>query len=187
MAVLPPSDPALLESFARSMRDLREAAGQPTIRQLAKAAGYSERTVSTVLKGRLQQSRKAVQAVAAALGADHEDWGQRWDALNLALHPPMHPRGDLCGIDSCLNPRHGRWSNTHHLHNRLYGDPTAGRFSSKTHPDVCSVDGCGRPYRARGLCKSHYDQHLAARAAPIAGIAEGRAGSTAAGLSVAMS
>ncbi len=157
MAVLPPSDPALLEDFARSMRDQREAAGEPTIRQLAKTADYSERTISKVLKDRLQHSRRAVQAVAAALGADGEEWGRRWDALNLAPHPPIHARGDLSAIEGCPNPRHGRWCNTHDLHNRLYGHPAAGRFSPKTHPAVCSVDGCGRPYRARGLCKSHYD------------------------------
>ena len=29
---------------------------------------------------------------------------------------------------------------THRLHQQLYGDPLAGRFSPKTHPDVCSVD-----------------------------------------------
>ncbi len=133
MSVSPPRDPAMLQSFARSMRDLQGAAGQPTIRQLAKAAGYSERTVSNVLKGRLQESRGAVQAVAAALRADPEEWGRRWDTLTLALHPPIHPRGNLCAIEGCPNPRHGRWCNPHHLHNRLYGDPTAYRFSPTTH------------------------------------------------------
>lgn len=50
MPVLPPCDPARIQRFAQSMRAMRESAGQPPIKELARAAGYSETTVRDVLK-----------------------------------------------------------------------------------------------------------------------------------------
>lgn len=154
MPVLPPRDPAVLQAFARSIHELREAASQPTVKELASATGYSDSTVRDVLKGRRQQSRRAVQAVAAALGADAEEWGRRWDDLDLALHPP---RSNAAPSMVAQQPTGAMVQHPPPAQGELYGDPTAGRFSPKTHPAVCSVEGCDRPYRARGLCKRHYD------------------------------
>jgi hypothetical protein len=143
------------------LRDLREAAGRTTIKDPASAMGYIDATVRGARRGRLQQSRRALQAVAAALGGDAEEYGRRWEDLDLALHPPQQ---SLRGRRLPQRPW-GPWCSAHRRHKELYGDPTAGRFSPKTHPEVGSVEGRERPYRARGLCKSRYDRYLAARGA----------------------
>ena len=61
------------------------------------------------------------------------------------------------GADPNSKPR-GRYCSTHQCHAQLYGDPLAGRFSPKAHPATCTVDGCDRPYRSRGMCRRHYEQ-----------------------------
>ncbi len=33
-------------------------------------------------------------------------------------------------------------------------------MSTNKPPKVCSVEGCGRPVRARGMCQTHYKQVL---------------------------
>lgn len=53
-------------------------------------------------------------------------------------------------------PHHNVFSGTHQRHKLLYGDPIAGRFSPKTHPLICAIEGCDRPYRAKGLCSLTY-------------------------------
>ncbi|GAA1428453.1 hypothetical protein GCM10009616_08090 [Microlunatus lacustris] len=62
---------------------------------------------------------------------------------------PCQGSGDVTNgakVEGCPNKPKGRLCWTHHRHKRLYGDPRAGRFSPKTHPAACSVEGCERPY-----------------------------------------
>jgi lambda repressor-like predicted transcriptional regulator len=152
MPVLPPSDHAVLRAFAQSIRDLREAAGRPPIRHLANVTGYSESTVRDVLKGRLQQSRRVVQAVAAALGADPEEWGRRWDALNLSLHPGLvlrRPRSAFCEIAGCPNKSRARWcTRTGCTGSSMAIRPRAGSRPSPTRRSARLGDAIGPTERA---------------------------------------
>jgi hypothetical protein len=61
-----------------------------------------------------------------------------------------------------------RWCSTHQRHSDLYGGPTVGRFSPKIHPPTCTVNGCDRPYYAKGKCRPHHEraQHWTASAPP---------------------
>lgn len=68
------------------------------------------------------------------------------------------PQERRCAVDGCPNEPRPRLCGTHERHQGLYGDPTAGRFSPKTHPATCAVEGCDEPYRAKGLCKQHYER-----------------------------
>ncbi len=154
---------ALLAALAESLRELRERAGRPSISSLRRATGFSEATVCDALSGRLRPSRRVVTALAAALGADPDTWQSRWDTLDRAQQSvpgarwrraPDQPAG--CLVEGCPNESSGRLCSTHRRHERLYGDPTAGPFNATSHSPTCSVDGCDRPYSAKGLCRPHY-------------------------------
>jgi hypothetical protein len=151
----PPSDPALLQSFARFSTPLREAADPPTIRQLASATGYSDMIVRQVLAGRVRQSRRAVQAVAAALGGDAEEWD---DAGTIWTWPCIR-RAASAAPSKVAPTAHGRMVMVQHEPPARTGlrRPDRGPVLTQDPPDVCSVEGCDRPYRARGLCQSHDD------------------------------
>ena len=173
--VEPAAVPAVAE-FAGSLRDLRQVAGQPSLSQLAMLAGCSASTAREALAGRRLPSRSTALALVVVLGGDPELWGVRWDALDTVVQegrePPVTRRGPdgaaVCQVDGCPNVARGRWCSTHRRHFHLYGDPTAGRFSSKTHPDTCSVEGCCQPYWSLGFCRPHYRRHKAAQAAAAA-------------------
>lgn len=163
----------VVAEFARSLRDLRQAAGEPSISWLAQAAGYSRTAVSDALSGRRKPTRPVVQAIVTALGGDPQLWGGRWDVFEAAVQEARRsavtrtgPDGSPgCQVEGCPNTPRGRWCSTHRLHYRLYGDPTAGRFSPKSHPQVCSIEGCEKPYRSLGLCQQHYRRQRAREAA----------------------
>ena len=140
--------------LAGSLRQLRAIAGQPTITCLATIVGASRSAVSDAFSGRRRPARWLTLALVAELGGDQQEWAVRWDELDAALRPTGR-----CEVDGCPNnkPR-GRYCSTHQRHAQLYGDPLIGRFSPKTHPDTCTVDGCDRPYRSRGMCRSHYER-----------------------------
>ena len=162
---------ALVANFAASLRELREKAGRPSISSLSRATGFSEATVCDALSGRLRPSRRAVAALAAVLGADADVWGLRWDALDRAQQRLPGARWhrtaedpDGCQVEGCSNQAEGRLCRTHRRHERQYGDPIAGPFNQTNHSPTCSVDGCDRPYSAKGLCRPHYVRHQRATA-----------------------
>ena len=157
---------ALQADFAGSLRELRERVGRPSISSLSRATGFSEATVCDAFSGRLRPSRRVVAALAAALGADPDGWGSRWDALDRAQQglpgarwrrAAGEPEG--CQVEGCPNQPEGRWCRTHRRHEQQFGDPTAGPFQQTSHSPTCSVDGCDRPYSAKGLCRPHYVRH----------------------------
>ena len=77
----------LLDSFARDLRELRERAGNPTYRELARLAHYSAGTLSDAASGKKLPTLAVALAYVGACGGDSVAWERRWraDAAELAV------------------------------------------------------------------------------------------------------
>ncbi|GEM_PF-1559957 len=75
-----PIDPAegAVQEFAIELRELRERAGNPTFRELAKRAHYSATTLSVACAGTVLPSLEVTLALVDACGGQAEYWRQRW-------------------------------------------------------------------------------------------------------------
>lgn len=172
MGAVLPERVKLLAVFAASVRGLRETAGRPPIGRLAADAALSEGAVCDVLSGRRRPSRRALLAVTGALDGDRQEWGSRWDELDAAWQEvpgalwrrPTDEEPHRCKVEGCRNRARGRLSATHEWHERRYGDATTGPFKTMTHPSACTIEGCDRPYHAKGMCRPHYVQSKRAKA-----------------------
>ncbi|MFC4585704.1 nSTAND1 domain-containing NTPase [Sphaerisporangium corydalis] len=80
-------DDALLR-FAADLRRLREKAGGPSYRELAKRAHYSAGTLSEAAGGRKLPSMAVTLAFVRACGVDSAEWQERWIALAAEMNPP---------------------------------------------------------------------------------------------------
>ncbi|MBA8924375.1 WD40 repeat protein [Kutzneria viridogrisea] len=74
-------DSALLR-FAADLRRLREKAGSPTYRQLAKLAHYSTAALSEAAAGRRLPTLPVTLAYVRACGGDEQEWEARWRELS---------------------------------------------------------------------------------------------------------
>jgi WD40 repeat protein len=83
-----PGDDVLVQ-FATDLRRLRERAGSPTYRDLARLAHYSAGTLSEAAGGRKLPSLGVAQAYVRACGGDPDEWEKRWleVAAELAVYP----------------------------------------------------------------------------------------------------
>lgn len=81
-----PVDPAEgpLQAFAYDLRQLREKAGSPTYRVLARKAGYSPATLSEAARGQRRPSLDVTLAYVGACGGDPDEWRLRWHDLAAA-------------------------------------------------------------------------------------------------------
>ncbi|UUU19470.1 nSTAND1 domain-containing NTPase [Streptomyces sp. DSM 40750] len=70
-------DAGPMERLAHDLRTLREKAGKPTYREMAKRAGYSASALSQAAAGEQLPSPELVRAYALALEADPEQWEER--------------------------------------------------------------------------------------------------------------
>lgn len=76
-------------AFARQLRDLRAAAGNPTYRQMAGRAFYSAGTLAAAARGEQWPSLPVVRAFAEACDADPDEWERRWhEATGSTANPP---------------------------------------------------------------------------------------------------
>ncbi|WP_030669235.1 helix-turn-helix transcriptional regulator, partial [Streptomyces rimosus] len=75
-------DPAAgpVERLAWELRQLRERAGTPSYRTLAKTAHYSASTLAEAAKGERLATLDVVLAYARACGGDRAEWEARWRA-----------------------------------------------------------------------------------------------------------
>lgn len=66
----------------------------------------------------------------------------------------------MCRIDGCEREAYrDDLCRRHHYRLYTYGDPLAGGPERDVHPPAeCTVEGCGRPYSAKGYCTKHYVQ-----------------------------
>ncbi|MEV6948947.1 hypothetical protein AB0N07_44960 [Streptomyces sp. NPDC051172] len=77
-----PVDPAAgpVQRLAHELRELRKAAGSPSYRTMAKAAGFSATALSLAAAGERLPSLAVVQGYARACGGDPAGWELRWKA-----------------------------------------------------------------------------------------------------------
>src|SRR5689334_2475966 len=78
-------DKGPVERFALELRELREAAGRPSYRELAQRAHYSVTALSEAAGGESLPTLAVAVAYAAACGGDREDWVARWRAASAEL------------------------------------------------------------------------------------------------------
>ncbi|MGA4844183.1 helix-turn-helix domain-containing protein [Streptomyces sp. G45] len=73
-----------MERFAWELRQLRERAGGPSYRALARRAHYAASTLADAAKGRRLPSLEVALAYARACGAEPQEWETRWRAAEAA-------------------------------------------------------------------------------------------------------
>jgi hypothetical protein len=82
-----PVDPEAgpVQAFAHDLRVLREQAGNPTYRALAKTAGFSATTLGDAAGGVRLPSLEVALAYVGACGGDADPWRERWQELSRRL------------------------------------------------------------------------------------------------------
>ena len=71
-----------ITAFAAGLRDLRSAAGDPTLTALSFETDISKSVLSVAFSGRALPTERTVLKVVAALGGDQQVWRARRDALD---------------------------------------------------------------------------------------------------------
>jgi tetratricopeptide (TPR) repeat protein len=82
-----PEDNTPLAEFARGLRALRRAAGQPSYRRLSVATHYSSATLARAAGGQVLPSLEVTLAFAAACGGDAAEWRAAWSAAASRSRP----------------------------------------------------------------------------------------------------
>lgn len=82
-----PIDPAAgpLQQLAYDLRQLRQAAGKPSYRQLSRRAQYSVTALSEAAGGEVFPTWEVTLAYVLACGGDREEWEARWQATTQQL------------------------------------------------------------------------------------------------------
>ena len=80
--------------FAGDLRKLREAAGRPPYRELARRAHYSAATLSDAAAGRKLPTLPVTVAYARACGGEAGEWERRWQETAAALAAEAEPPGE---------------------------------------------------------------------------------------------
>ena len=78
-------DDGPIQSFAFDLRTLREAAGNPTYRSLARVAGFSATTLGDAAGGVKLPTLEVALAYVNACGGDTAEWQRRWQSVNRGL------------------------------------------------------------------------------------------------------
>lgn len=72
------------------------------------------------------------------------------------------PKPAVCILDGCVRAANVKgaargYCQMHYARVYKYGDPTVTLIQVGNDP-VCTVEGCERPHRSRGMCMNHYNQ-----------------------------
>nr|WP_042184237.1 helix-turn-helix domain-containing protein [Kibdelosporangium sp. MJ126-NF4]CEL16169.1 High-affnity carbon uptake protein Hat/HatR [Kibdelosporangium sp. MJ126-NF4]CTQ94094.1 High-affnity carbon uptake protein Hat/HatR [Kibdelosporangium sp. MJ126-NF4] len=81
-------DGTVVPEFAANLRRLREKAGSPPYRELARRAHYSSATLADAAGGRRMPSLDVTLAYVRACGGDAERWKQEWREATAELSAP---------------------------------------------------------------------------------------------------
>ncbi|NUT46994.1 MAG: hypothetical protein HOV94_06670 [Saccharothrix sp.] len=141
-----PEDSALI-GFARGLRNLREKAGSPTYRELARAAHYSAASLSEAAAGRKLPSLDVALAFVRACGGDVEQWRQHWqevaaelaDAGSRAEEPTPGERVPYAGLAAFQRADAEWFFGREQLVEDLCDRVARGRFHA-----VCGPSGVGK-------------------------------------------
>ncbi|ANZ38813.1 hypothetical protein BBK82_24855 [Lentzea guizhouensis] len=93
---LGPEDTALLR-FAGDLRRLRDHAGKPSYRELARLANYSPTALSDAAGGRKLPSLALTLAFVRACDGDPQEWTKRWRELAAEQVSPLQPSAPYVG------------------------------------------------------------------------------------------
>ncbi len=93
---LGPEDTALLR-FAGDLRRLRDQAGKPSYRELARRANYSPTALSDAAGGRKLPSLALTLAFVRACEGDPREWTKRWRELAAEQVSPLQPSAPYVG------------------------------------------------------------------------------------------
>ncbi|MFD0487536.1 helix-turn-helix domain-containing protein [Saccharopolyspora spinosporotrichia] len=88
------ADNGPVAEFAAELRLLREKAGSPPYRELARRAHYSVTTLSEAAGGKRLPTLAVTLAYVSACGGNRDDWEQRWQEATAQLaarKPPPDP------------------------------------------------------------------------------------------------
>lgn len=99
----------LVDQFAEDLRELRLAAGKPTYEKIGRLAGCSKSTVHEALTGTRLPSLAVTLGVVRALGANDQQWRDRWTATRQALDEKQRPPNEAVSSeksDTHLDPSH---------------------------------------------------------------------------------
>ncbi|MET7738129.1 hypothetical protein ABZT02_43620 [Streptomyces sp. NPDC005402] len=91
-----PLDPASgpIARLAQELREVRKAAGTPSYRRMAQAAGFSATTLSLAASGERLPSLAVVQGYVKACGGDPLEWEPRWKEAEAEAAEAMRERAD---------------------------------------------------------------------------------------------
>lgn len=115
-----------VEEFAYALRALRDRAGTPSYRLLARRAGYSASALSAAAGGAALPSLDVALAYAGACGGEPVEWEARWRRVSAALAghpsppptPPARPATSAASFES-LTANDSAWAGNYRLRARI--------------------------------------------------------------------
>ncbi|OLF14722.1 nSTAND1 domain-containing NTPase [Actinophytocola xanthii] len=149
-----------LQRFAHELRGVRESAGRPSYRVLARRAGYSVTALSEAAGGETLPSLAVTLAYVRACGADPDEWEQRWEQTSVALSAAHDDR------DLAKAPYLGLTSFEPEDANRFFGrhdlvEDLCSRLSESTFLALFGASGSGKSSLLRaGLLPAVWQNHL---------------------------
>ncbi|QYC40944.1 translocation protein TolB [Nonomuraea coxensis DSM 45129] len=101
-----------MHRFAAELRRLRDEAGKPSYRELAKRARFSVTALSEAAGGRVAPTLPVTLGYAAACGGDRAEWEARWHLLMRELEGDVPPSAEEAAPYRGLvafQPEDARW------------------------------------------------------------------------------
>ncbi len=148
---LGPEDTALLR-FAGDLRRLRDQAGKPSYRELARRANYSPTALSDAAGGRKLPSLALTLAFVKACEADPAPWTKRWRELAAEHAQPLHPNAPYPGAEPFTEHDAKRYFGREYLVEQI-----AESVRTKPLTLVFGVSGAGRTSLLRAGVKPALD------------------------------